>query len=222
MFTHLCMIAIFSSQTLTGKGSLGSVYRADFHNAKAMIGDYLGQHEEFPLAVMHAYVDSMNFTEMKFHTAICGFHRGFWLPGEQKIDRMMENFAKRLVKLTESWMDQLMERTKSSIFTPNFPPPPDSMFNLDFKLFDGEMKKKDVDEVVVVGGSSRIPKAVASGAAIMAVRLSGNDDNMKDVVLQDVTPLSFGISIQINGVRDNMWIVVPRNTSIPTSKKKMF
>nr|GEU35160.1 putative heat shock protein 70 family, peptide-binding domain protein [Tanacetum cinerariifolium] len=88
------------------------------------------------------------------------------------------------------------------------------------------MKKKDVDEVVVVGGSSRIPKvqrmveeyfegktlymtmngdeAVASGAAIMAVRLSGNDDNMKDVVLQDVTPLSLGIAVQINGVRDNI------------------
>nr|GFA49473.1 hypothetical protein [Tanacetum cinerariifolium] len=33
-----------------------------------------------------------------------------------------------------------------SIFTPNFQPPPDSMFNLDFKLFDGEMKKKDLDE----------------------------------------------------------------------------
>nr|GEV37132.1 brefeldin A-inhibited guanine nucleotide-exchange protein 5-like isoform X1 [Tanacetum cinerariifolium] len=61
----------------------------------AMIGDYLGQHEEFPLAVKHAYVDSMNFAEMKFHTAICGFLRGFWLPGEQKIDRIMENFAER-------------------------------------------------------------------------------------------------------------------------------
>ncbi|GJY91363.1 heat shock cognate 70 kDa protein-like protein [Tanacetum coccineum] len=65
-------------------------------------------------------------------------------------------------------------------------------------LFDGEMKKKDVDEVVVVRGSSRIPKiqrmveffdgktlcrslngdeAVASGAAILAARLSGNDDD---------------------------------------------
>ncbi|GJV64071.1 brefeldin A-inhibited guanine nucleotide-exchange protein 5, partial [Tanacetum coccineum] len=63
---------------------------------KAMIGDYLGQHEEFPLAVMHAYVDSMNFAEMKFHTAIREFFRGFRLPGEaQKIDRIMENFAER-------------------------------------------------------------------------------------------------------------------------------
>lgn len=61
-----------------------------------MIGDYLGQHEEFPLAVMHAYVDSMNFSGMKFDTAIREFLRGFRLPGEaQKIDRLMEKFAER-------------------------------------------------------------------------------------------------------------------------------
>nr|GEV85762.1 LRR receptor-like serine/threonine-protein kinase RPK2 [Tanacetum cinerariifolium] len=43
---------------------------------EAMIGDYLGQYEEFPLAIMHAYVDSMNFAEMKFHTTIREFLRG--------------------------------------------------------------------------------------------------------------------------------------------------
>ncbi|KAL0403409.1 UNVERIFIED_CONTAM: Brefeldin A-inhibited guanine nucleotide-exchange protein 5 [Sesamum radiatum] len=58
---------------------------------KAMLGDYLGQHEEFPLAVMHAYVDSMNFSGMKFDNAIREFLKGFRLPGEaQKIDRIME------------------------------------------------------------------------------------------------------------------------------------
>nr|GEV71091.1 brefeldin A-inhibited guanine nucleotide-exchange protein 5 [Tanacetum cinerariifolium] len=65
---------------------------------KGMISDYLGQHEEFPLAVMHAYVDFMNFAEMKFHTAIREFLRGFRLPGEaQKIDLIMENFAERTI-----------------------------------------------------------------------------------------------------------------------------
>lgn len=60
------------------------------------IGDYMGQHEDFPLAVMHAYVDSMKFSEMKFGAAIREFLRGFRLPGEaQKIDRMMEKFAER-------------------------------------------------------------------------------------------------------------------------------
>ncbi|GLT85637.1 hypothetical protein SLE2022_038230 [Rubroshorea leprosula] len=63
---------------------------------KVMIGDYLGQHGEFPLAVMHAYVDSMKFSEMKFDTAIREFLKGFRLPGEaQKIDRIMEKFAER-------------------------------------------------------------------------------------------------------------------------------
>ncbi|KAL6580183.1 Brefeldin A-inhibited guanine nucleotide-exchange protein 5 [Orobanche minor] len=61
---------------------------------KAMLGDYLGQHEEFPLAVMHAYVEYMNFSGMKFDIAIREFLRGFRLPGEaQKIDRIMEKFA---------------------------------------------------------------------------------------------------------------------------------
>ncbi|KAJ0090390.1 hypothetical protein Patl1_13715 [Pistacia atlantica] len=63
---------------------------------KAMIGDYLGQHEEFPLAVMHAFVDSMKFSGKKFDTAIREFLKGFRLPGEaQKIDRIMEKFAER-------------------------------------------------------------------------------------------------------------------------------
>ncbi|KAL8532969.1 hypothetical protein ACS0TY_009290 [Phlomoides rotata] len=63
---------------------------------KVMLGDYLGQHEEFPLAVMHAYVDSMKFSGMKFDNAIREFLKGFRLPGEaQKIDRIMEKFAER-------------------------------------------------------------------------------------------------------------------------------
>ncbi|CAN4075419.1 unnamed protein product [Withania somnifera] len=63
---------------------------------KTMIGDYLGQHEEFPVAVMHAYVDSMNFSGMKFDLAIRQFLKGFRLPGEaQKIDRIIEKFSER-------------------------------------------------------------------------------------------------------------------------------
>ncbi|TYH15403.1 hypothetical protein ES288_A05G039300v1 [Gossypium darwinii] len=63
---------------------------------KAMIGDYLGQQEGFPLGVMHAYVDSVTFSGMKFDTAIREFLKGFYLPGEaQKIDRIMEKFAER-------------------------------------------------------------------------------------------------------------------------------
>ncbi|KAL3654009.1 Brefeldin A-inhibited guanine nucleotide-exchange protein 5 [Castilleja foliolosa] len=63
---------------------------------KAMIGDYLGKHEDFPVAVMHAYVESMNFSGMQFDIAMRDFLKGFRLPGEaQKIDRLMEKFADR-------------------------------------------------------------------------------------------------------------------------------
>ncbi|KAK8952793.1 Brefeldin A-inhibited guanine nucleotide-exchange protein 5 [Platanthera guangdongensis] len=63
---------------------------------KAMIGEYLGQLDDFPLAVMHAYVDSMNFSGLKFDAAIREFLKGFRLPGEaQKIDRIIEKFAER-------------------------------------------------------------------------------------------------------------------------------
>ncbi|KAK4436076.1 Brefeldin A-inhibited guanine nucleotide-exchange protein 5, partial [Sesamum alatum] len=56
----------------------------------------LDKHEEFPLAVMHAFVDSMDFSGMKFDNAIREFLKGFRLPGEaQKIDRIMEKFAER-------------------------------------------------------------------------------------------------------------------------------
>ncbi|GKB48542.1 heat shock cognate 70 kDa protein, partial [Tanacetum coccineum] len=112
-------------------------------------------------------------------------------------------------------------------------------------LFDGEMKKEDVDEVVLVGGSSRIPKiqrmveeffdgktlcrslngdeAVASGAAILAARLSGNDDDhdmKQDVVLLDVIPRSLGIAInETDGEKGYMLVIIPKNTCIPTSMK---
>ncbi|XP_057949137.1 brefeldin A-inhibited guanine nucleotide-exchange protein 5 isoform X2 [Malania oleifera] len=76
--------------------SVAEFFRNTSSLDKAMIGDYLGQHEEFPLAVMHAYVDSMKFSGMKFGAAIREFLKGFRLPGEaQKIDRIMEKFAER-------------------------------------------------------------------------------------------------------------------------------
>ncbi|ESW06891.1 hypothetical protein PHAVU_010G085000 [Phaseolus vulgaris] len=66
---------------------------------KTLIGDYLGEREELPLKVMHAYVDSFNFQGMEFDEAIRVFLQGFRLPGEaQKIDRIMEKFAERYCK----------------------------------------------------------------------------------------------------------------------------
>ena len=64
-----------------------------------VIGDYLGERDDFPLKVMHAYVDGFNFEKMNFDEAIRYFLRDFRLPREaQKIDRIMEKFAERYCK----------------------------------------------------------------------------------------------------------------------------
>ncbi|KAI9127602.1 hypothetical protein K1719_000595 [Acacia pycnantha] len=104
-------------------------------------------------------------------------------------------------------------------------------------LLDAKMDKNNIDEVVLVGGSTRIPKvqqllqdlfnrkelcrsinpdeAVAYGAAVQAAILSGQDiENLTGVVLRDVTPLSLGLGL-LGGL---MGVVIPRNTIIPTTK----
>jgi brefeldin A-inhibited guanine nucleotide-exchange protein len=65
---------------------------------KTLIGDYIGEREDFNLKVMHSFVDALDFTEEEFDSAIRKFLSGFRLPGEaQKIDRLMEKFAERYV-----------------------------------------------------------------------------------------------------------------------------
>jgi L1 cell adhesion molecule like protein len=106
-------------------------------------------------------------------------------------------------------------------------------------LIDAKFSDRDINDVVLVGGSTRIPaiqamleqkfpgklklninpdEAIAYGATIQAAMLSGVDSKLDSLVLLDVTPLSLGIETA-GGIMTKM---IKRNTSIPISKEEIF
>lgn len=116
-----------------------------------------------------------------------------------------------------------------------------AMEPLDLALSDAKMGKSDIHEVVLVGGSTRIPKiqemlssyfngkelcrsinpdeAVAYGAAVQAAILSGVKDEVTDgMILLDVTPLSLGVETA-GGM---MTVLIPRGSTIPHKKSQTF
>lgn len=110
---------------------------------------------------------------------------------------------------------------------------------VDDVLKHAKMDKSKIDEIVLVGGSTRIPKiqqmisnyfggkklcksvnpdeAVAAGAAVMANALTGGD-KAKEILLLDVCPLNLGIKT----AGDIMTTMIERNTTVPTEKKNVF
>lgn len=115
------------------------------------------------------------------------------------------------------------------------------MVEVEKALKDSKLSKSDINDIVLVGGTSRIPKlqenlsnffggkelcrsvnpdeAVAYGAAVQAAILTGTKDRLtKDLVLLDVTPLSMGIET----AGQVMTVMIPRNTTIPTAKTQTF
>jgi L1 cell adhesion molecule like protein len=112
---------------------------------------------------------------------------------------------------------------------------------LDVVLSDAKMSKSDIHDVVLVGGTTRVPKiqemlssyfngkelcrninpdeAVAYGAAVQAAILSGvKDETTNSMILLDVTPLSLGVETAGN----MMTVLIPRGTVVPTKKTQTF
>jgi molecular chaperone DnaK len=130
-----------------------------------------------------------------------------------------------VIKLSRAKLEQLVEDLLQRTMTP-----------VKQALADAGVEPRQIDEVVLVGGSTRMPRVqqlvkdyfgkephkgvnpdevVAVGAAIQGGVLTGD---VKDVLLLDVTPLSLGIET-LGGV---MTVLIPRNTTIPSRKSEVF
>ncbi|ATZ80963.1 putative chaperone Hsp70/DnaK [Bodo saltans virus] len=171
-----------------------------------------------------------------------------------KLKKVCEN-AKRILSSNETTnimvdsfyydTDNKSYNLKVSITKNNFESLCDDIFSrcmdpVDRALRDAGLQPKDIDDVVLIGGSTRIPKiktlliekfgdklrsninpdeAVAYGATIQAAILCGESDRIiKDIVLADVTPLSLGLETR-GGI---MTVLIKRNTAIPCCVEQIF
>ncbi len=180
---------------------------------------------------------------------------------ENKVDLSKDKMAmQRLKEVAEKAKKDLSGMTSTQISAPFISQGEDGPLHLDMTLTrakfedlisdlvestldpvrqaikDAKIKKSDIDKVLLVGGSTRIPmvqelikkelgkepsrevnpdEVVAMGAAIQGGVLTGE---VNDIVLLDVTPLSLGLET-LGGI---MTVLIPKNTTIPTSKKQVF
>uniref|UniRef100_A0A8C6VW52 78 kDa glucose-regulated protein n=1 Tax=Nothobranchius furzeri TaxID=105023 RepID=A0A8C6VW52_NOTFU len=174
------------------------------------------------------------------------------LGGEDFDQRVMEHFIKLYKKKTGKDVrkdNRAVQKLRREDFSETLTRAKFEELNMDLfratmkpvqkVLEDSDLKKSDIDEIVLVGGSTRIPKiqqlvkeffngkepsrginpdeAVAYGAAVQAGVLSGEEDT-DNLVLLDVCPLTLGIET-VGGV---MTKLIPRNTVVPTKKSQIF
>ena len=114
---------------------------------------------------------------------------------------------------------------------------------IDVVLQDAEISEREIDRVILVGGSTSMPMvradiadylgiepecavnpeyAVAEGAAVQAAIITGEIDAEDGLILTDVNPYTLGISTADDGFGDCMSVVIPRNVTIPVTREKEY
>lgn len=114
---------------------------------------------------------------------------------------------------------------------------------IDVVLEDAELEPEDIDHIILVGGSTRMPMirkdiedylgtkphasvnpdyAVAEGAAIQAAIIAGELDDEEGLIITDVNPYTLGIETVSGYIKDVMSVIIRRNTTIPVTRKQTY